>query len=150
MPVVLPEFRSWDELETWFNHEFADTNGNTYSRSYFDGLPDYEQYFYEVNRETNKRAKDSWVSKYLFDGLRKAPPIKEQAWLMNKIFFERASAYINIEATRVGSPVKDLLSIYNEYLPEQSKCTDPEVIQTYQQACRKFREHMNLTSSNYL
>uniref|UniRef100_A0A6B0VBS7 Putative nucleocapsid protein n=1 Tax=Ixodes ricinus TaxID=34613 RepID=A0A6B0VBS7_IXORI len=150
MPVALPRFSSKEELEKWFKASFTDVNDRTYSPSYFDGLPDIDLYLEEIDKQTTRPAKDAWVSRFLYEGLRRAPPLREQAWLMNATFFEKAMRYLALEASKEGSPVKKLLTIYPTYLAAGSKCTDPEVIKTYQQACKGFRANMDLSEPDSL
>lgn len=150
MPVALPRFATKDDLERWFNATYPDVNDRTYSPSYFDGLPDLDLYLEEIDKQTTRAGKDAWVSRFLYEGLRRAPPLREQAWLMNATFFEKAMRHLTSEAGKDGTPVKKLLTVYPAYLEAGSKCTDPEVIKTYQLACRKFRTAMDLSEPNSL
>nr|UXX19178.1 nucleocapsid protein [Yichun nairovirus] len=150
MPVALPRFATKEDLDRWFKATYPDVNNRTYSPSYFDGLPDLDLYVEEIDKQTTRAGKDAWVSRFLYEGLRKAPPLREQAWLMNATFFEKAMRHLALEASKDGSPVKKLLTIYPTYLATGSKCTDPEVIKTYQQACREFRNAMDLNEPDSL
>nr|ASY03233.1 nucleocapsid protein [Norway nairovirus 1] len=150
MPVALPRFATKDDLDKWFKATYKDVNERTYSPSYFDGLPDLDMYLEEMGKQATRAGKDAWVSRFLYEGLRRAPPLREQAWLMNGEFFEKAMRYLGLEASKVGSPVKKLLTIYPTYLAAGSKCTDPEVIKTYQQACKEFRATMDLSEPDSL
>nr|QYW05742.1 MAG: nucleocapsid protein [Nairoviridae sp.] len=145
MPVVLPSFSSEAELNAWFRQNFSDTNDRTHSPSFFRELPDSEVYIREVEQQTTRRGKDAWLSRYIHDGLRWAPPIREQAWLMNRNFFERAMAYLTMEAGLEESPLKKLIQRYDEFIPANAACNDPEVIILYRQACEEFRTKLNLT-----
>lgn len=150
MPVALPSFSSEAELNNWFRHNFNDTNDRTHSPSFFRELPDSEVYIREVEQQTTRRGKDAWLSRYIHDGLRWAPPIREQAWLMNRNFFDRAMAYLTMEAGLEDSPVSKLLSRYDDFIPVSAICTDPEVIILYRQACDGFRATLDLKSPDSL
>lgn len=89
MPVALPRFATKDDLEKWFKATYKDVNERTYSPSYFDGLPDLDMYLEEIDKQTTRAGKDAWVSRFLYEGLRRAPPLREQAWLMNGEFLRR-------------------------------------------------------------
>lgn len=150
MPVVLPRFNDRAALDAWFNANFADTNQRTYSASYFDGLPDVETYLLEIGRQVTRAGKDAWVSKYLFDGLRKAPPIKEQAWLMNESLFERAMMIMSAEEAKPDSAFKFLMTHYDMYLPVGASCQDAETLEKYRTACLDFRNTMDMTGPDDL
>lgn len=150
MPVVLPRFADKAQLDNWFNATFPDVNHRTYSASYFEGLPDVDTYLLEIGKQTTRAGKDAWVSRYLFDGLRKAPPLKEQAWLMNSALFERAMILMAAEETKPESAFKYLLTHYDRYLPAQARCDDAEVLEKYREACKEFRTSMDMTSPDDL
>lgn len=98
-------------------------------------MPDLDNYLHEIGKQSTRSGKDAWVSRYLFDGLRGAPPLREQAWLMNPAFFERAMILLAGEEAKPGSAMKFLLNNYDRYLPAYSKCKDPEVLEKYRTAC---------------
>lgn len=148
MPAPLPGFASKEELDRWFLETFPDVNNRTYSASYFNGLPDSTNYIYEVSKQVTLGGKDAWISHFSFDGLRCAPPIKEQAWLMNRTFFERALIHVTTEAAKPTSSFSYLLERYSTYLPTGSTCTDAEVIEHYRVACKEFRVALGLAEPN--
>lgn len=150
MPVALPRFADRAALDNWFSATFPDANNRTYSASYFEGLPDVDTYLLEIGKQTTRAGKDAWVSRYLFDGLRKAPPLKEQAWLMNSALFERAMILMGAEEAKPESAFRYLMTHYDRYLPAQSRCDDAEVLEKYREACKVFRTSMDMTSPDDL
>lgn len=131
MPVTLPSFRSKEELDNWFKRTFPKANDRTYSPFFFEGLPDSDFHLFEMNKQTTRGGKGSWISRFLHDGLRNAPPLREQAWLMNQDFSGRAMISVAEEVSKEDSPLKALLARYNNYIAAGSKCEDPEVIRMY-------------------
>lgn len=146
-PEPLPAFDTKAELEAWFLRVFPDVNDNTNSPSYFDHLPNPNTYWTNMDIATTVEQRDSVISNYNRCCLEKAPPLREQCWILNRTFAEKAIQHIRY-GMEVSNAYKVLADSYNAYLLQDAVCTDSNILIVYRKACVLFREFMEETGED--
>nr|USZ80657.1 nucleocapsid protein [Sichuan tick nairovirus]USZ80659.1 nucleocapsid protein [Sichuan tick nairovirus]USZ80661.1 nucleocapsid protein [Sichuan tick nairovirus]USZ80664.1 nucleocapsid protein [Sichuan tick nairovirus] len=147
LPEPLPPLATKVELEHWFRKVFPDVNDNTNSPSYFDHLPNPNPYWTNMNNATTTEQRDAVISSYNRDCLELAPPLREQCWIMNQTFVEKALNHI-ADGVLVANAYKVLSDSYNQYIPQDAVCTDSVILGVYRQACTIFRNFMEETEED--
>lgn len=144
--LPLPRFQNKAALETWFALNFNDTNNRTNSPSYFDQLPNPGPYWRGLNTAGTPVERDAILSRYNEECLGQAPPLREQCWILNETFAEKAIQNIlDGLAETTANVYREMDMFYPRYLPVDAICTDPRPVELYRKSCLVFREFMGET-----